>query len=140
MSPAVGGHPGFAAVRLDNPKRGFPLTVVRILCLHMCVRLRARGEALRGLLLLLLEEMVSAPSAERACAEEQHGHGASGLRAQPCGQQVRLATDGRLVTVGACLPASNRVQPYIYIIVQDGYIVIIQSALFKPDCHTGVFD
>lgn len=45
--------------------------------------------------------MGSAPLSECACAEWQ-SHRVNGVWAQPCGQQVRLSTDGRLVT-GRCV-------------------------------------
>lgn len=75
MTPAVGGHPGFVALGLDNPERGCALTVVRTL--HMCVywRVCVCGGAVRG---LLLEEMGSAPSTEYACAE-WHSHRVNGV-------------------------------------------------------------
>lgn len=66
MTPALGGHPGFVALGLDNPKRGFALTLVRTL--RVCVYWRVCVGAVRG---LLLEEMGSAPSMEYACAVSQ---------------------------------------------------------------------
>lgn len=37
MTPAVAGHPGGAALRFDNPKRDFALTVVRTLSSYVCM-------------------------------------------------------------------------------------------------------